>query len=86
MAKGDYDSPVSITISARTELHWWVDNVTTTSNDITPSDPDTVAGLRRQHVRVGGVFVRKIVQGACGYQLKPVSTSTQNGIFCIAVF
>ena len=44
MAKGDYDSPVSVTIAASTELQWWVDNVTTASNDITPSDPDiTVA-------------------------------------------
>ena len=40
MAKGDYDSPVSVTIAARTELQWWVGNVTTASNDITPSDPD----------------------------------------------
>ena len=55
VAKGDYDSPVSITISARAELHWWVDNVTTASNDITPSAPDiTVASDASMLGRGGG--------------------------------
>ena len=66
VAKGDYDSPVSITFSARTELHWWVDNATIASNDITPSDPDiTVAsdasisgwGCVCQEDRSGGLWL-----------------------------
>ena len=89
VAKGDYDSPVSITFSARTELHWWVDNATIASNDITPSG-QTLQWPPTPAYQGGGVFVRKIAQGACGYQLKPVSTSTilnsKRHFFCIAVF
>ena len=70
MAKGDYDSPVSITISARIELHCWVDEVTTASNDTTPSDPDiTVASDASMSGGGGG-------GGLSGRSLRgPVATS-----------
>ena len=59
VAKGDYDSPVSINFSARAELQWWVDNVTTASNDITPSAPDiTVASDASMWGEGGGLSGR----------------------------
>ena len=94
VAKGDYDSPVSITISARTELHWWVNNVTTASNDITPSDPDiTVASDASMWGGGGGGVCQEDRSGGLWLPteaLKPVSTSTilnsKRHFVCIAVF
>lgn len=39
-AKGCYDSPALLSPSAKAELHWWLENVSTAQNDIALSDPE----------------------------------------------
>lgn len=40
MHKGNFDCPVRLSEAAKTELEWWLSNITHASNDISLTDPD----------------------------------------------
>ena len=40
--KGDYDAFMTLSQEARADLHWWVQNVTSSFRNIMPTDPDFI--------------------------------------------
>ena len=65
-AKGDYDSPATLTVCARRELLWWISNITSAKNDIVPSDPQIMAALDASALD-GGASAKGSIEVACSY-------------------
>lgn len=42
ISKGDFDQGASLSLGAKAELRWWIDNVSTADNDVYVSEPDIV--------------------------------------------
>jgi len=40
--KGDYDAFMTLSQEARADLHWWVQNVTSSFRNIMPTEPDFI--------------------------------------------
>lgn len=75
-AKGCYDGPAFLSLSAKAELHWWLENVSNAQNDIALSDPEiTIASDASLSGWGSRVCARMSVREVCGSQLKPPFTS-----------
>ena len=54
--KGDYDSQMSLSLEAKTELQWWVDNIDNSFNVIKHEPPSIVINTDASKIGWGGVL------------------------------
>ena len=54
--KGDYDSQMSLSLQAKTELQWWVDNIDNSFNVIKHEPPSIVINTDASKIGWGGVL------------------------------
>ena len=73
--KGNFDSFMNFSGNARSDLQWWIDNITNTSNTVTHGNPQVTIHSDISLTGWGGVL-NSTSTGGSGLRMNPKTTST----------